>query len=70
VALNPRHWENWRNDRKLEFGSAILAENGLIRIVSLTSSTLILTRCWSRNSKCPTGSRVEVELVPTFTPEP
>jgi len=41
--------EDWRS---LEFGSAVLAENGLTWIVSPTGSASIPVGCRSRNGEC------------------
>ena len=59
--------EDWRS---LEFGSAVLTENGLMRIVSPTGSASIPVGCRSRNGKGLALSRVEVELVTSTTSEP
>ncbi len=56
--------------RSLEFGSAVLAENGLTWIVSPTGSASIPVGCRSRNGKGLALSRVEVELVTSTTSEP
>jgi len=59
--------EDWRS---LEFGSAVLAENGLTWIVSPTGSASIPVGCRSRNGEGLALSGVEVELVTSTTSEP
>jgi len=59
--------EDWR---WLEFGSAVLAENGLTGIVSPTGSAPIPVGCRSRNGEGFALSGVEVELVTSTTSEP
>jgi len=56
--------------RSLEFGSAVLAENGLTWIISPTGSASIPVGCRSRNGEGLALSGVEVELVTSTTSEP
>ncbi len=56
--------------RSLEFGSAVLAENGLTWVVSPTGSALIPVGCRSGNGEGLALSGVEIELVSSTTSEP
>lgn len=54
----------------LEFGSAVLTENGLMWVVSPAGSALISVGCRSWNGKGLAFSGIQVELVSSTTSEP
>jgi len=54
----------------LEFGSTVLAVNGFMWVVSLTSLALIMAHGRSGYGECLVCSRVKIEFVSALAAEP